>query len=434
MSSGNAAAKGPWRPILEGELAERVRETIEQIGAALPGAPAVSPYSEAPGEPATLAGGNAGHAIFYSYLAQAWNREDLAAQAEGFLDQAVEALANEPMGASLYGGFAGVAWSAQHLQGRLYESEEGEDPNEEIDGALSELLAHPWSETYDLIGGLVGFCVYALERIDRPSARLCLERAIDRLDDLAERQEDGKISWFTPPEQLPDHQRETSPNGYYNLGVAHGVPGVVAVLAGACAAGVAVEKARPLLEGAVTWLLAHQLPEGMGSRYGYTVSPGVEDRHPSRVAWCYGDLGLAAALACAARAVGRPDWEAEAIAIAAGSAARPEEEAGVRDAGLCHGAVGNAHIFNRFYQATGDERFKAAAASWYAKALDLRQPGEGIAGFRSWFGGFQSGPDWIASKGFLEGAAGVGLGLLAAISEIEPEWDRVLCVAVPPKA
>src|SRR6185295_2184876 len=155
MSPGNAAAKGTWRPILEGELAERVRETIEQIRAALPGAPAVSPYSEAPGEPATLAGGNAGHAIFYSYLAQAWNREDLAAQAEGFLDQAVEALANEPMGASLYGGFAGVAWAAQPLQGRLYESEEGEDPNEEIDGALSELLAHPWSETYDLIGGLV---------------------------------------------------------------------------------------------------------------------------------------------------------------------------------------------------------------------------------------------------------------------------------------
>ena len=41
---------------------------------------------------------------------------------------------------------------------------------------------------------------------------------------------------------------------------------------------------------------------GMGSRYSYTVSPGVEDRHPSRVAWCYGDPGVAAALFVAARA------------------------------------------------------------------------------------------------------------------------------------
>ncbi|HEV7670521.1 MAG TPA: lanthionine synthetase C family protein [Thermoanaerobaculia bacterium] len=422
---------GPWRPILSGELADRVNRSIEEIVAAFPAAPSVSPYpGERTGETPALAGGNAGHALFYSYLAEATGREEYAEAAERHLDEAVEALATEPMGASLYGGFSGVAWVAEHLQGRLYESEEGEDANEEIDTALAELLDHPWSETYDLIGGLVGFGVYALERVHRPTARLCLERTVERFSDLAEKRDNGHVTWFTPPEQLPEHQLEVSPNGYYNLGVAHGVPGVIPVLAGAVAAG--IESARPLVEGAVDWLLASQLPAGLGSRFGYTVSPGVDVQSPSRLAWCYGDLGLAAALFAAARTLGRKDWEEEALSIARDCTGHPDDAAGARDAGLCHGGVGIAHIYNRLYQASGDEKLGAAAEHWYAKALELREPGEGIAGYRSYFGGFKNGPEWLASKGFLEGAAGIGLGLLAGVSSVEPAWDRVLCISLPP--
>lgn len=422
---------GPWRPILSGELAERVQRSIDEVVAAFPAAPAVSPYpGEKAGESPGLAGGNAGHALFYTYLAEATGREEHAEAAERHLDEAVEALATEPMGASLYGGFSGVAWVAEHLQGRLYESEEGEDANEEIDSALADLLSHPWTETYDLIGGLVGFGVYALERIDRPSARLVLERVVDRFDDMAEKRENGHVTWFTPPEQLPDHQRETSPNGYYNLGVAHGVPGAIPVLAAAAAIG--IEKARPLVEGAVSWLLASQLPEGTGSRFGYTVSPGVENVSSSRLAWCYGDLGLAAALLAAAQVLGRKDWEEEAVSIARDCTGHPDETAGARDAGLCHGGVGIAHIYNRMYQTTGDEKLRAAAEHWYAKSLELREPDQGIAGYRSFFGGFQNGPEWLASKGFLEGAAGIALGLLAGVSDVDPQWDRVLCLSIPP--
>ncbi len=422
---------GPWRPILSGELADRVNRSIEEIVAAFPDAPAVSPYpSERTGESPGLAGGNAGHALLYTYLAEATGREEYAEVAERHLDEAVEALATEPMGASLYGGFAGVAWVAEHLQGRLYESEEGEDANEEIDTALVDLLSHPWTETYDLIGGLVGFGVYALERIDRPSARQVLEQAVNRFDDLAEKRDNGHVTWFTPPEQLPDHQRETSPNGYYNLGVAHGVPGVIPVLAAAAAVG--IEKARPLAEGAVEWLLSSQLPAGTGSRFGYTVSPGVDTTAPSRLAWCYGDLGIATALLAAARALGRKDWEDEAISIARDCTGHPDETAGARDAGLCHGGVGIAHLYNRLYQASGDEKLGAAAVHWYTQSLELRQPGEGVAGYRSFFGGFKDGPEWLASKGFLEGAAGIGLGFLAGVSSVEPAWDRVLCVTLAP--
>jgi len=54
----------------------------------------------------------------------------------------------------------------------------------------------------------------------------------------------------------------------YNLGVAHGIPAVVALLAIACRGGIAADRARPLLDGTVRWLLAHQLPAGKGSCFG----------------------------------------------------------------------------------------------------------------------------------------------------------------------
>jgi hypothetical protein len=37
----------------------------------------------------------------------------------------------------------------------------------------------------------------------------------------------------------------------------------------------------------------------------------------------------------------------------------------------------------------------------------------------------------VDNAGFLMGASGIGLALLAAIGSIEPTWDRVLLTAVP---
>ncbi|HEX7277236.1 MAG TPA: lanthionine synthetase LanC family protein, partial [Acidimicrobiales bacterium] len=92
---------------------------------------------------------------------------------------------------------------------------------------------------------------------------------------------------------------------------------------------------------------------------------------------------------------------------AAAAAARPIQDAGVVDAGLCHGAAGLLHVSNRLYQATGDERQAAAARRWLEPALTLP----------------------VAGAGFLEGRAGVGLALLAATTDVEPEWDRILLLS-----
>jgi hypothetical protein len=321
----------------------------------------------------------------------------------------------------LYSGFAGVAWAVEHVLWRL--APDAEDPGEEIAAALREHLSQsPWQRLYDLIGGLVGYGVYALERLPRPGGRECLDLVVARLAEGAERPGSGipGITWFTPPELLTPEALKMCPTGYYNLGVSHGVPGVVALLREIEAAGLSTPLTRELLEGARAWLLEQKLPPEALSVFSYHVAPGVEPR-PSRLAWCYGDLGIAAALLGTDRK--------EALELGRKAAAYPVDQAGIKDAGLCHGAAGVAHLFNRLYQASGDPVLAEAARGWFKRTLDLRRPQEGIAGFLAWDADDRDELGWRSDPGFLLGAAGIGLALLSAATGTVPAWDRVLLVS-----
>ena len=427
-----------WRPLLTGEIAERAREAVAAIAAALPQSPAWLPGPMDPEKEtawrASLAAGDAGHALFYAYLGFHQERTgeslmsgDPAEIALERLDRATEAVAAAPMSESLWTGFPGIAWANDHLAGRLFEAAD-EDSGQGVDEALLSLLANPgWPGGYDLINGLAGLGVYALEGLPRLSAADCLERIVERLGERADRTGEG-IAWFSPPESLPSFQLEAFPGGLYNLGASHGMAGVLAVLGEACRAEVAGVRARRLLEGAVPWLLARREEPARGFLFPHFFHPDVAAR-PSRLAWCYGDPGMAATLLVAARGAGEPAWEREAAAIALHAAGRTAEVSGVRDACLCHGAAGLGHLFNRLYQATALEPLAAAARAWFERALDLCEPASGVGGFRAWATDLAGVSGWRDDPGLLEGAAGVGLALLAALSPIDPEWDRLLGVS-----
>jgi hypothetical protein len=282
---------------------------------------------------------------------------------------------------------------------------------------------------YDLVAGLVGCGAYCLERLPRPQAKANLERIVDALLRTAQPKGDG-IAWHTKPEWLPPFQLEQAPRGMYNLGLAHGTPGVIAFLAAVRSAGVDDARIASAIENASRWVLAQELPSNEVARVPPWVVPGAAPK-ASRCAWCYGDPGVAVALLRAARATGDAGLAAKAVALAVDSAQRPFRDTGVMDAGICHGASGLAHIYNRMYQASGDERLREAAGSWYERTLDLRCRGRGVAGFGA-YRPHSSRPDpWVTDPGLLTGAAGIALALLAAVSTVEPEWDRPLMTAVP---
>lgn len=416
-----------WRPILEGPSAARAGAALQAILADLRSA------ALDPGLGGSLAGGAAGAALLYAYLERARPGQGWGEAFQGALDVAVERLGGSVMSPGLYSGFTGIAWLMDHLAA-LDPASGSEDPNTDIDAALLDYLDQaPWMADYDLIGGLAGYGLYALQRLERPGGRAILAKVLAHLYAL-EVPRDGGGTWYTAPHLLPPWQRELHPEGYYNLGLAHGVPAVLVLLARALRAGHG--PAREPLERGVAWLLAQRLPAEAGGCFPTAVSHGAQgpEPGPSRVAWCYGDLGLGTALLAAARAAGRPDWEIHALDILRAAARLPRERAGVRDGGLCHGAAGNAHLFNRLHQATGEPLFREAALAYFDLLFELRKEGRGIGGFEAWMPMTHT-PDedpWKPVPGFLEGGIGIALALVAALHAQEPAWDAFLMVDVPP--
>lgn len=406
-----------WKPILEGSLGERALRCVEGIAADLMELTHTEPETNIGFVDASLGRGDAGLAIFFYYLWLHTGSEEHRAEASRVLDRAITAIAEQQMPPSLYMGFPGVAWAAAHLEGRLFDSS-GEDPNAEIDQVLAEYLdTSPWTGDYDLISGLVGLGVYSLERLPRPIAVTCLGRVVERLSELAHQDGDG-YSWWTDPTFLPEETRRNYPHGYFNLGVAHGVPAVVWLLAQAERGG--IDGIR-VLDGAVGWLIAQKLAsDAEGS---FPIYKG--EKVPARLAWCYGDAGVAAALATAGAATNRKDWELEAMAIATKAGSRDPDRTGIRDTPICHGSAGLGHLFNRLYQTYGEANMRSAALSWFEHTIQSRNPSFGIGGFPAWKAE-EGKMTWENEPGLLAGAAGVGLALLAGATRWEPAWDTIL--------
>lgn len=419
-------ATAQWRRLLDGDSRHAVLASIQEIERSL-----VSHLQD--GDlPFTgdvhLAEGSAGVALFFAYL----QTSGLASTPDLALDclaPAVEALTIRPMNATLYAGFTGIAWAVQHVHTLLGDS--SDHIGTDIDLALETYLKHsPWKHDYDLIYGLVGIGVYCLERPHSPGAVRCLELIVERLSELAEPYTEG-LCWHTQPDLLLPEQRERYPEGYYNLGMAHGVPGIIALLGRIHSAGIYRERIAYLLQGAVRWMLQQRLPHGSKSSFAALHVPGYQPE-ACRLAWCYGDAGVAAALLLAARCVGERSWEQQALEIARLAAARDGQSCGVVDACFCHGSCGLAHIFNRLYQATHDEIFAAASHYWIERTLQFCHPGNGSAGYLIKWADRNGNIDFRARYGLLEGIAGIGLSLLATTSAVEPCWDRVFLLDIPP--
>lgn len=405
---------GHWPPILTGPVASAARAAARAIADDL----AHETIVVVPGDAAAVA-------LFFAYAAGEWDDDATNAAYARAVERLVAQLDGEHAYLHLFGGLAGDGWVLAHIGG-----EGVGNALTAIDQVLLDQLAS--SPEYDLGGGLVGTGVYFVERIvNDPAAELPREGlagVVGHLVARSRKMHDG-TSW------------ETTRDGrtFFDCGAAHGVAGVVALLAKAIELGIASD--RELLGSAMEWLWAQAGPVTPRGRFPAQVhptsaphatsalQPPQEKRapHPTRTAWCYGDPGVAL-LAWNACARSGADITAARDLLALVSGREPTAS-GIVDAGLCHGAAGLGHLLGRAYAASGDAALRAASTRWFERALAFRRDG-GIGGFWSPPPGGQTG-DWSPSAGFLEGATGIGLTLLGALGTAEPAWDRLLLVDVP---
>lgn len=332
----------------------------------------------------------------------------------------------------LLSGFMGLSWLANHLQG-LKLLDDTEELCDASDRAALDLLTEQGDKMLcELVSGLSGIGLYGLARRHRPAGEEIVQRVRQALEVTAVRVE-GLRTWFHAPENMSAHSVDSHPHGCFNLGLSHGVPGALVFLSRAGAESAACD----LLAEATNWLLLQRRNYRNGSRFGYTFTDDpMHEADGARLAWCYGDLGVSVALLSIARHARRPDWEAAAIELALDAARRPLESSGVVDAGLCHGAIGNAHIFTRLYSATGELALLEAAHRWLREGLRMRTAGTGLAGFRAYWPLMPNEPErelWQPSCSLVDGTCGIGLALIGMLTPMTPAWDEVFMLDIPAK-
>jgi lantibiotic biosynthesis protein len=330
------------------------------------------------------------------------------------LESALAGLAVEPVTISLFSGLPGVAWVLRNVC--------CEDDCEPIiahfDAAILRHLRVPvCAERHDLISGLVGVGAYVAGRHDDRALELA-SLVLLHLEAAAIVDRTGAC-WRTPPHLLSPTHRKLFPDGMIDIGVAHGVAGVVGMLARFVECDIEVKRSRSLLDLSLQWLWDY-LPSTE-----WELKPHRSDVHSNlgRIGWCNGHAGVAAMLLHSGRVVGSPHVEAKALDLLRALATRTAEQR-IHDACFCHGTSGLAHVYNVAFQRTGDEQMRVEAERWLTDTLCRRRPGVGIAGYQTLTADGRM-TSWDTDTTLLSGVVGIALVLLAATEEQEPAWQRL---------
>jgi lantibiotic biosynthesis protein len=392
----------------------------------------------APGDPsgALSPWGLARRARLFLTLRDAVDERDWEEPARRHLRLAAEASQDAPLTRpALFGGTAGFALVLESFQ----RAEPGyRTARDAVLGRLAEqVLAREWrpragvaDDEYDVISGASGI-VACLVSVDSLGARAeaALRVLLDYLVGLADTDQ-TRERWFVPPPHYKHaEQHDLFPNGYVDLGLAHGLPGPLAALSLAWEAGHRVDGQRAAIERMSAWLLGRRRPDPWGwhwpSQVGVGASrPEAEEPLPTRSAWCYGDPGVAAALWLAGRATGDERLCERATQAMEAVLQRPAEVRRVFSPTLCHGLAGVLAICLRFAEGAASPRIHSAVAEHAEQVLGRCDPGLPL-GVRD-----EDVPgNLVDDPSFVTGADGVATALLAAAVPEARSWDRTLLIA-----
>ncbi|MFF5206164.1 lanthionine synthetase C family protein [Streptosporangium sp. NPDC000396] len=421
-----------------------VEDVVGQVAARL-----ADPAGVRRGDPLST-DGSAGVALFYAELARheaSWLGAAHAhlALAAGSLTRARSAglhhgpaavLAATQSCGALGGHYPGlrlrlVRWLADDQRRRLEAENTGREPGTS------------WT-AYDLISGLTGTgrlllaAVIEGGREERETALPALRATLGYLVGLAGTvRVDGHDvpGWWVPPERQPtEFDRGTFPRGDFNLGLAHGIPGPLALLALCAGHGIRVEGHDAAMHRIGTWIAGWAM-HGEDGPYWQLRIPfddevaGTAPRQDTIAAWCYGTPGVAFSLLRASEVLAIPEWRR--LALDGLHAVQP----GPYGPTVCHGHSGLLQVFVRAGQAAADQRLLDRAAELGRQVMDAADP-EAPFMFRhlqpeaddtGWIS--ESRLEEVDTAGIVEGAAGVAAALLSLLPGGDPYWDRVLMLS-----
>jgi lantibiotic biosynthesis protein len=299
-----------------------------------------------------------------------------------------------------------------HLeQQELIDREEIEDMLVQVDdiagGHIKKCID---SGNIDPVNGMLSAGIYFLKRSSQSGSRaeVHISLIIDFLTQAAQYDSPGLNYWFSNFRGVTEVE----------LGITHGVSGVLNFLLHIYTKEIEVARVRPLIEGAVAFLKAQQFKDTEDGPFFPLAMGGQQDSGYPCLA--YGDFGVLFALLSAGKIMNDAALCKEANRILEYYAAvrEPARHKNIADATVIYGASGVATLFYKFYSVTGLAIYREAAEYWTEKILDFAIHDNSYAGFESYW-------NFIYPKtrvSFTEGICGIGITLIDTLDKKNQDY------------
>jgi lantibiotic biosynthesis protein len=367
-----------------------------------------------------LSGGKAGILLFMFYYERYFDGEK--ENAPGYLDAILDNVQSNINNAfSFANGLAGIGWLIEHLVEKEFIAKNYRLVLEDLDVELEPVMYDELNRgNYDFLHGALGCLFYYVKRKSNKKANK--ERILQFCRDLKRHGKyeiENQVYW----ERFGIKDNGKKP-GDYDLGLSHGIPSITSVLVKIYLMGHKEPLIEDMITGSISFILSNR-----NAKPGLSLYPSLKSSrdYPSRLAWCYGDLGIALLLLNAGRALNKAEWIDESNNILSYSLTRksPVENL-VFDSCLCHGSGGLVHIYNRFFNIDHSPQLEETVSYWCQKTLEFRIFEDGLAGFK-----FFDLNRYINNYGLLEGVSGIGLSFISFLSGVRGsfDWDECLLIS-----
>ncbi|WDE10898.1 lanthionine synthetase LanC family protein [Thalassomonas haliotis] len=394
-----------WQKIVKDEQQAKCRLVLETILQEL----TKKPLTE---KDLSLFGGIGGEVVFLWELGCAY--PDMPAQhgVDTRLDIIQTELAQIGHQLAFSGGLSGIGWLFEFL---LQQDEYNGEINEDLERLLKQQLSADWQGEYEFISGLLGYITFIQRRARGTKDLTLLRQALQLLLQYSTVTADGH-AWETSVDSVYSFNKQ---DPEFNLGLAHGVPGVIAVLTSVCQHHSALRaEFEPVLASGCQWLMSQTRAEQEpGSRYAYSACTNGH----SRLGWCYGDLSNALILGRAGKLLADDVLFQFSRQLMLDTSKRLYDDSGVLDAGICHGSAGICLMYQQAGELFNAPELFTAAQYWLDHTL-ARFDRDGLKGLDKYSAADEC---YLPESGLLEGYTGIGLCLLSALGH-SSDWSECL--------